>query len=115
PVALQLPRFDVSSQLELDEPLRDMGLHTVFDVEAADLSAMAPGEPLAVSRVVTSTRLTVDEEGTGRSAATATRSEPRWTPSDPVEVLVDRPFLFLVHDRVTGAVLQIGRVTDPGA
>jgi serine protease inhibitor len=30
-------------------------------------------------------------------------------------VVVDRPFLFLVHDRVTGAVLQIGRVVDPRA
>jgi serpin B len=115
PVSLQLPRFAVGSQLVLDEPLRRLGLVSTLDVEAADLSAMAPGESLAVSGVVTRTAVTVDEEGTGRSAATATDRETPQTVLPPAEVVVDRPFLFLVHDRVTGAVLQIGRVVDPRA
>lgn len=115
PVDLELPRFAVADQLVLDEPLRRLGLAATLDVEGADLSAMAPGEPLAVSGVVSRTAIAVDEEGTGRSAATATADEPVASGLEPTVVAVDRPFVFLVHDRVTGAVLQIGRVVDPRA
>jgi serpin B len=36
-------------------------------------------------------------------------------PRPPIELRVDRPFLFAVRDRMTGALLFLGQVTDPSA
>ena len=54
----------------------------------------------------------VDEEGTEAAAATAAMVFVRGRPP-PVSVSVDRPFIFLIRDRETGAVLFVGRVLDP--
>ncbi len=58
--------------------------------------------------------IAVDEEGTEAAAATAvvmgTTSMPQYQ-----EVVVDRPFLFVIHDVEQGAPLFLGRVSDPTA
>lgn len=113
PVTLHLPRFAVEETVRFDDALRATGLVATLDVETSELNAMAPGEPLSISAAVGTTSLVVDEEGTGRSAATATDPAVPDGSLAYQDVAVDRPFLFLVHDRDTNAVVQIGRITDP--
>ena len=58
----------------------------------------------------------MDEEGTEAAAATAVVAVPSsGVPGPPVEVVVDRPFVFLIQDWATGTVLFVGRVLDPSA
>jgi len=56
----------------------------------------------------------VDEEGTEAAASTATVAGGGSASNEPVpEVRFDRPFLFVLYDRPTGAALFLGRVADP--
>jgi serpin B len=57
----------------------------------------------------------VDEAGTEAAAATAVVIGITSAPSSPVEVTVDRPFVFLIRDIETGVVLFVGRVVNPSA
>lgn len=111
-VVLALPRWEFRSQLGLNEPLRELGMVAAFG-DGADFSAMS-SEPLFVSDVVHEVFVSVDEEGTEAAAATAVVMAETSAPIDePVELTVDRPYLFWIVDEPTGAVLFLGRVLDP--
>ena len=56
-----------------------------------------------------------DEAGTEAAAATAVIMELTAMPETPVKVTLDRPFIFLIRDIETGAILFIGRVINPVA
>ena len=60
-------------------------------------------------------RLPVDEAGTEAAAATAVIIGTTSAPIEVIELDVDRPFLFFLQDRATGAILFLGRVVDPSA
>jgi serpin B len=55
----------------------------------------------------------VDESGTEAAAATAVVMELTSIPESPVQVTIDRPFIFLIRDIETGAILFVGRVLNP--
>jgi len=59
--------------------------------------------------------ISVDEQGTEAAAATAMSMMATGAPSTPVPFVVDRSFLFVVHDTATGAALFLGQVMDPTA
>ena len=111
PVALTLPRFAFTTELDLVAPLTGMGLVRTTDVDEAQLDAMAPAESLALGEVVQQTFVAVDEEGSSQSAATV--SARATTPTDLTPVVADHPFVFVVRHPDSGSVLLIGRVTDP--
>lgn len=112
-VVLQLPRFEVETAVPLVELLKRMGIEDLFD--GADLSGITDGD-LQVSAVVHQANISVDEAGTEAAAATAvvvgeTSAAPSET--EPIQFIVDRPFIFAVRDRGTEAYLFLGRVGDP--
>ena len=55
----------------------------------------------------------MDEAGTEAAAATGVMMQLESEPPDPVSVTVDRPFIFLIRDQETDAILFIGRVEEP--
>jgi serpin B len=57
--------------------------------------------------------VSVDEAGTEAAAATAVVVGLTAMPEQPVQVTVDRPFMFLIRDIETGTILFIGRVVNP--
>ena len=57
--------------------------------------------------------VSVDEAGTEAAAATAVIMELTAMPGEPVEVTIDRPFIFLIRDIESGTILFIGRVVNP--
>lgn len=111
-VALALPRWDIESKVDLGDVLGALGMPTAF-TDRADFSGMTRQEPLAIDSVVHQANITVDEAGTEASAATAVsmRATGALVPSQ--EFTVDRPFAFVLRDVETGAILFLGRVTDP--
>lgn len=118
-VLLSMPRFETESAFSLSDTLADMGMPDAFSEQAADFSGMdgrscqSRGDIcLLISDVLHKAFVAVDEEGTEAAAATAviistTRAveEP-----EPVELTIDRPFMFIIHHLETGAVLFLGRV-----
>ena len=86
-----------------------------FAPDQADFSGMTGGRDLYISDVVHKAFVSVDEAGTEAAAATAVMMAATAMESDePLALAVDRPFLFLIVDQPTGAVLFLGRVLDPG-
>jgi serpin B len=115
-VRLALPKFTFDSDLDLGGPLQALGMRAAF-TDSADFSGITEQLALRVDRVVQRAHVEVDERGTTAAAATGMtmRLVSVVVPSPPVELRVDRPFVFAVRDRMTGALLFIGQVTDPSA
>lgn len=113
---LYLPRFRVRAKAEMEPALRALGVHTMYDPNRADFSGIADVASMYVSAVLHEAVLTIDEQGLEGAAATAiiaralSMSVDR---SEPVVVRVDRPFLFLVRHRASGAVYFMARVLQP--
>ena len=113
-VALTMPRFEFDSEFSLKDTLAEMGMPIAFS-SRADFSGMTGYPELFISDVVHKAFVAVDEAGTEAAAATAVIMELTAVPEPPVEVTIDRPFIFLIRDIETGAILFVGRVLNPGA
>lgn len=109
-VMLTMPRFGIETRLHLKEALVSLGMPAAFDPGRADFRGMTTDDRLFIAAVVHQANIDVDEAGTEASAATAVMME---VVSLPRQVRIDRPFLFALRDRATGAVLFLGRVVDP--
>lgn len=111
-VKLKLPKFDVTSKFSVKKMLQALGMEAPFDENAADFTDIADKEQLFIDDVIHQSFVSVDEKGTEAAAATAvsvgTTSAPKFE-----NVSVDRPFLFMIRDRETNAVVFAGRVVDP--
>lgn len=114
-VRLYLPRFRVRVRGDLDEALKAVGVTTMF-TNHADFGGISD-KPMAVDRVVHEAVLRVDEDGLEGAAATAVvmrMLSMHHTFAEPIVVHVDRPFLFLVRHRASGAIYFLARVVAPG-
>ncbi|MGQ9788104.1 MAG: serpin family protein [Candidatus Hadarchaeaceae archaeon] len=110
-VMVKMPKFRFEFSLDLTETLAGMGMATAFS-DQADFTGMAD-DRLYISRVLHKTFISVDERGTEAAAATAVIMELVAVLPPPITVAIDRPFIFLIHDTSTGAILFLGRVLDP--
>jgi len=114
-IALTMPRFEFDSEFSLKDSLADMGMPIAFSPDEADFSGMdgrTVHPKLFISNVVHKAFVAVDEAGTEAAAATAVIVG---IVSMPGEVTIDRPFIFLIRDIETGAILFVGRVLNPVA
>jgi serpin B len=113
-VTLTMPKFEFDSEFSLKDTLAQMGMPVAFS-GGADFSGMTGNRELSISDVVHKAFVAVDEAGTEAAAATAVIVGLTAVPEPPVEVTIDRPFIFLIRDIETGAILFVGRVLNPGA
>jgi len=114
-VGLALPKFRLDTRFELAAALQALGMRLAFEPGSADLSGIA-GNPgvLYIKSVVHEAYLSVDEAGTEAAAATGVGISATAMPAPPpIEVVVDRPFAFVLRDTRTGAVLFTGVVSRP--
>ena len=111
-VDLAFPKFSFRSSVPAKAPLQALGMVEAFDAGKADFSGMTDTAPLFVQNVVHQAFVAVDERGTEAAAATAVISGATSAPP-PATLTVDRPFVFAIIDRTTGATLFVGRVLDP--
>ena len=112
-VRLKMPKFEFDSSFGLKKTLSEMGMPVAFSSDA-DFSGMTGKKDLFISDVIHKAFVSVDEAGTEAAAATAVIMELTAIPETPVEVTLDRPFIFLIRDIETGAILFVGRVMNPG-
>ena len=112
-VDVVLPKFKLETEFSLSSALKSLGMTDAFS-RSADFSNMTEKpEGLYVSDVLHKAFVDVNEEGTEAAAATAvvmrTKSRPRPAP----RFVADHPFVFLIRDQQTGAILFMGRLSDP--
>ncbi len=120
-VRLTMPKFELESTFSLSDTLADMGMPDAFDDTSADFSGMdgrvcrARGDIcLLISDVLHKAFVSVDEAGTEAAGATAVIiGITRAVGKEPVTLVVDRPFLFVIRHQATGAILFVGRVMSP--
>ncbi len=113
-VALTMSQFKFESQFSLKDILADMGMRDAFSPGDADFSGMTANPELFISDVVHKAFVAVNEAGTEAAAATAVIVGTTSAPVGPlVEVTIDHPFIFLIRDIQTGAILFVGRVLNP--
>jgi serine protease inhibitor len=111
---LEFPKFKLNYDVVLNDPLQALGMQQAFVGGSADFSPMADG-PLFVSEVKQKSYVDVNEEGTEAAAVTTvlmTRSIEN-VGARPFEMIVDRPFLFVIADKLTQTILFMGIVNDP--
>lgn len=112
---LMFPKFKINYDVELNQPLKSLGMKRAFDSENADFSAMAD-KPLFISEVKQKSFVEVNEEGTEAAAVTMVTMVGSGFPMRPLnffEMIVDRSFLFVIADEQTQSILFMGIVNDP--
>lgn len=114
-VRVVMPKFEAKTGYDLKDALEPMGVTDAFDEKRADLTGI--GETikgrLYVDKASHYAYVSVDEKGTEAAAATTVVVAVEEEPPRPVDFVADRPFLFVIHDGETGAILFMGRVADP--
>ena len=122
-VDLHLPKFKLEPPtIALAKRFQTLGMKSAFDQPrgSADFDRMAPRKPndyLYISQIFHKTFIAVDEKGTEAAAATAVAmmagTALRSPSPPPIEVKVDRPFVYAIQHVPSGVCLFLGRVTDP--
>lgn len=114
-VNLSLPKFDVSSALDLNDGLNALGVTNVFDNTLADFSPTTTEVPLFLSKAKHAARVTIDEEGCTAAAYTVmTADGASELPEEELDFTLDRPFLFALTNQ-DGLPLFVGVVNQPTA
>jgi len=111
-VALELPKFELSYEIELNDVLKNMGMTDAFAGDAADFSGITGSDnDLYVSTVKQKAFVKVDEKGTEASAATSVTI----VESVPPAIKADKPFVIIISERTSGANLFIGAIKNPAS
>ena len=112
-VQIFLPKVTVESAYQLVEPLKAMGMVVPFDPSRSNFRGIAEA-PLVITQAVHKTYLRVDEKGTEAAAATGIGIEVTGARIGPPTVFrADHPYLLLIRDKPSGAVLFLGRIAAP--
>jgi serpin B len=112
-VVVVMPRYTLSYDQSLEDELAALGMEVAFcDSGAADFTAMFPGDSACITSVKHKTFVDVNEEGTEAAAATSVEIG---VTSAPPSIVVDRPFIMAIREALSGTILFLGIIGDPGA
>jgi serine protease inhibitor len=112
---LKLPRFTLDFSASMVEYLKKMGMEVAFNYPGADFTPMG-SKDFFISDVLHKTRLEIDEKGTVAAAASAVVMVAGTAMRQQREkkiLVFDRPFVALIADAGTGALLFAGVIEDP--
>jgi len=115
-VQVFLPRFEITCPVRLDTVLKSLGMADAFDINRANFNGMDAGRGgLSIQAVLHKAFVSVYEEGTEAAGASAVVMGERSLAAPAPVFRCDHPFMFYIRDRETGALLFMGRLSDPGA
>lgn len=116
-VVVTMPRFKFAWEMGLNDILKAMGMHKAFTPYVADFSGInGVKNDLYIGYVKHKTYIDVNENGTEAAAVTAVGMFTTSMPVDPPKKIyfnVDRPFIFTISEKTTGAILFIGEIRAP--
>ena len=96
-VVWQIPKFDYSVELDLSDTLKAMGITDAFDSENADFSGFTQSEKLFLGGVKQGSKIALDENGIEAASYTELSFATTSLPTDRAEMVLDRPFLYIVY------------------
>ncbi|MDR2586052.1 MAG: serpin family protein [Prevotellaceae bacterium] len=112
-VQIKFPRFKIECEFSLVNPIKNMGMQLIFKT-GGNLNGIADDPRLFVSEIKHKTFVEVNEEGTEAAAVTAIEMRlASIGPSSQPQFFANRPFLYLIKEKSTGAILFIGRMDKP--
>jgi serine protease inhibitor len=111
-VEIRMPRFKFAYEIKLNDVLTEMGMGIAF-TGAADFTGINKAGGLNIDYVKHKTFVEVNEEGTEAAAVTIVAIEKNLAGPEKVYFNVNRPFLFAVTEKSSGAILFLGTVRDP--
>jgi serpin B len=112
---LEMPKFSIDPVSKpLKESLQAMGVKTVFGPEA-DFAPMLgkAAQGVSLDNVFQSATVIIDEQGGEAAAATGASASSKSFSMPAPACAVNRPFIFAIVHRATGAPLFVGKVADP--
>ncbi len=112
-VDVTLPRFKMEAGYGLGGMLSAMGMPDAFSAKLADFSGMTGRPNLYIGKVIHKARIEVNEEGSEAAAATAVVMEDKAIMLEKEVFRADRPFFFMIVHNKTGAILFVGRLSNP--
>lgn len=106
---LWLPKLKLEWERTLNDDLKVLGMHDAFVPDGADFTRMstAAGRQLYIDKVKQKTYVDINEEGTEAAAVTSVGVSGT---SLPPSVRVDRPFIFVIRERLSGTILFMGKI-----
>jgi serpin B len=109
-IPIYLPKFKFETKYPLNDLLIEMGITDAFSPGAANFSGMDGTTNLFISKALHQAYVEINEEGTEAAAATAIIMT---LTAMPDQFIADHPFVFLIQQEETGAILFMGRVMNP--
>ena len=114
-IIITMPKFKLEYELTMNDVLKALGMEVAFDGAAADFSGIADVFPerLYISEVKHKTFVEVNEEGTEAAAATSVEIGVTSVDPTPPRIVIDRPFVFAIRERLSGTILFAGAIERP--
>ncbi len=117
-IEVVLPKFAFASRFNMGETLGELGPVDAFSPQDADFTGMRSERDVSLSHVFHQVLVAIDEYGADFAPAagdgSGTARPDRATPRPVPMFRADHPFLFLIRDRVSGQIVFMGRVMNPG-
>jgi serpin B len=113
-ITLHFPKFKLEYEIKLNDALSAMGMAVAFQGGLADFSRIAEGGGLYIHLVKHKSFVEVDEKGTEAAAVTIVEIRETSTgPGNEILMRVDRPFLIVIREKSSDALLFMGKITAP--
>ncbi len=109
---IKIPRFKMDYESSLNDPLKVLGMGVAFESGKADFSGMRDQNDLYISEIKHKAAVEVNEEGTEAAAATSVGMVALSIPLR-FTFIADHPFLMMIRNQRTDAILFMGVVVDP--
>lgn len=115
-VYILIPRFSIDYNLELKNDLIELGITDAFDEKLADFS-MISDRNLYVSDALHKANIDFTEKGIKAAATTVIymTCEASIMEAKPVEININKPFLYVIRDKNTGEIWFLGTVYEPNS
>jgi serine protease inhibitor len=106
---VRLPRFKFGYEVTLNDALKALGMSIAFSPLEADFSNLFVDGVGWIDEVKQKSFIQVDEHGTEAAAVT----QAVFVDAMPPEIICDRPFLIVIHEDISGAILFVGKIANP--
>lgn len=113
PTDISLPKFEMEYKVSMNEILKSMGMGVAFVPGSANFSKISDSGKLFIDKVMHKSFLTVDEEGTEAAAATSVSIGLTSASPQARSIHFNRPFVFVIRERTSSAILFMGVMRNP--